>query len=505
VRYAILLLTLICAPAWAACSGSGLTWTCTAGSTAANVKSAVDSSSDGATITLADGSYTWSGPVDLVNANGVTIICESVRGCTINYTSGAFYRDYFPSNVTNLMRISGFILNGDPGTATIWLYGNEDMTNLRIDNNTFQGQSGTTISILLGEISSTGNAYGVIDNNIFTGANNYLALKDMSGGAWSTGLKGSASNIFFEDNTITFTTNSNLGAGGLDAWKGSSVVFRYNSLTNSRYVNHSLCHGGPVSVEVYGNTITSPTGDPVQYRNIHMQGSGESIVFDNTVSGSSGGHIALQHYRSDSSQMPQGECTAAEVCDGDWTATSGNPLGDGNRSGQNGYPCWRQPGRDGNAEMKPVYFFKNRNTSGTLVEVSIESGGLIDSHLLEDRDWFEAVSASAQSSSYSPFNGTTGVGHGTLANRPSTCTTFAAASPHSAVAGKSGVGYWATDAGGNWNTSNGTSDDGALYVCTATNTWTLYYTPYTYPHPLRGGEVVRPNPPTNIVVTQVTH
>jgi hypothetical protein len=29
---------------------------------------------------------------------------------------------------------------------------------------------------------------------------------------------------------------------------------------------------------------------------------------------------------------------------------------------------------------------------------------------------------------------------------------------------------------------NGAS--GLLYKCTATDTWTLYYTPYTYPHPL---------------------
>jgi len=25
---------------------------------------------------------------------------------------------------------------------------------------------------------------------------------------------------------------------------------------------------------------------------------------------------------------------------------------------------------------------------------------------------------------------------------------------------------------------------GTLYKCTATNTWTAYYTPYAYPHPL---------------------
>jgi len=50
-----------------------------------------------------------------------------------------------------------------------------------------------------------------------------------------------------------------------------------------------------------------------------------------------------------------------------------------------------------------------------------------------------------------------------------------------------GYGYWATDMGGNWNTSaEFGGEDGALYVCDGVDTWDLYWTPVTYPHPLTG-------------------
>jgi len=38
---------------------------------------------------------------------------------------------------------------------------------------------------------------------------------------------------------------------------------------------------------------------------------------------------------------------------------------------------------------------------------------------------------------------------------------------------------------------------GTLYKCTSTNKWEPYYTPYTYPHPLRG---VTPRPKHTIGV-----
>jgi len=70
-----------------------------------------------------------------------------------------------------------------------------------------------------------------------------------------------------------------------------------------------------------------------------------------------------------------------------------------------------------------------------------------------------------------PFDGTAGVGVGKLAERPKTCTP--------------GVAYWATDQG-DWNSTHDGSD-GQLYVCTQRDTWSFYYKPYTYPHPLVGG------------------
>jgi hypothetical protein len=105
-----------------------------------------------------------------------------------------------------------------------------------------------------------------------------------------------------------------------------------------------------------------------------------------------------------------------------------------------------------------------------------------DSQIVPDRDIFwKDITVT--------FDGTSGVGWGTLASRPSTCTTNP--SGESLTSGW-GPGYWATDQG-SWNTSasnpegvNAGGADGVLYVCTATNTWTVKYTPYTYPHPLRG-------------------
>src|SRR6185436_15457786 len=83
-------------------------------------------------------------------------------------------------------------------------------------------------------------------------------------------------------------------------------------------------------------------------------------------------------------------------------------------------------------------------------------------------DYYQQASG-VQTSATAPFDGTTGVGWGTLANRPPSCT--------------AGVAYFATDQG-SWNSSTSNPEgrqfngaDGVLYKCASANTWTLYYTP----------------------------
>ena len=113
--------------------------------------------------------------------------------------------------------------------------------------------------------------------------------------------------------------------------------------------------------------------------------------------------------------------------------------------------------------LDPIYEWNDTLSSGSLNQGVVSPNNT--SSIIANRDWYaESKNQASQTTASSPFGGTSGTGHGTLANRPTTCTT--------------GVGY-AEYASGSFV---------QLDICTGTNTWTdATYTPYTYPHPLDGG------------------
>lgn len=497
----VLLLSLLPSIADAACSGSGLSWTCTAGSTAGQVDTAVNSASDTATITFNAGTYSFI-DVELSGRNGISMVCQTEGGCIMSGSWSVFTITGCPADRTNLMQISGFKFTGT-ATGLLWIYCTFNITKLRIDHNEFDTIGDGNIAIWVGEggdgppFADRGKVYGVIDHNYcHAPAYNFVCLHNTSGGdVWTTGNVGSGNALFFEDNRCIFGARADLTKACVDNWRAHTLVARFNTLTGSNLRGHSYCHYGPEGLEFYGNDINTASVFSPGSWDIHFQGSGEQWAWGNLVSAISGGlhPIGTQSYRSDSGHLPQGDCLV--IADGTQTGV-GTPAdpNDGNRVGQFGYPYWHQPGRDGAATLKPNYSFLNRTRgTGAIDHLFMDTGiwtGLssdcanndndrVNCHYQLNRDIYRETAS---------FTGATGVGVGTLAARPSTCTP----TPEAADAGHGGVGYWATDQG-SWNQSltnpygvqqNGA--DGVFYRCSATNTWIVAYTPYTYPHPLQG-------------------
>jgi hypothetical protein len=269
----------------------------------------------------------------------------------------------------------------------------------------------------------------------------------------------------------------------VDGWGQAAIVWRNNSSTNCRVLVHGVDHaGGPSNFEVYGNSIKETDSAGVGcYRCIHHQGSNTMLAFNNafTTTGSkSTDPMAILHYRSASDNAPF--CNGSDARDGNRTPSST----------WHGYPCWRQPGRDVTGAYKPIYVWNNRwSDTGAKIDINYDDPwtgtDYSNAQIVPNREYYNAVSASAQTSTTSPFTGSSGMGFGTLANRPAACST-------SSEPG-AGVGYFATDQG----------PQGTLYTCSAADTWTAYYHPYTYPHPLvsGGGGGGSVNPPTGLGAT----
>lgn len=513
VRDGLVALSLCLLPAVseAACSGSGTTWSCTAGTTVAQVNSALSSADDGATLTFATGTYSWSaGGITLDNTKGVTLICASAGTCDVPFGGGTptLIELVFSGTNSKLYRISGFEFQDGGECATcIWFYGDGTLSNFRVDHNTWTGFPHASAAIFLGSNSNRGYFYGVVDHNTIIADDDNMIVKivghnineSFSPSYPQVHTAGTANNLFIEDNTFTIATSYS-DVACLDAHQGAAIVLRYNTAVNCRGFDvHGMPHGGISSWEVYRNTVSKTVSElPGSFdefaRAFLNQGSGEWYVWDNSISpyttNAASWAIDFLYHRDPSS----GQVGTHLACDGTRSV-------DGNVSGQAGYPCMAQPGR-GNAstsnpgDLYPVVFFGNYNPkTGAKIDGNFSDQGSSPEHVQADRDFYNAVSASLQSSSTSPFDGTTGIGRGTLANRPTTCTHTTA--PDGDEGG--GVMYWATDQG-SWCTG---CDDGVLYRCSSTNTWTVHYTPYAYPHPSVGGaDTTPPAVPSGVYVTQ---
>lgn len=374
--------------------------------------------------------------------------------------------------------------------------------NVRVDNIVFTtGTWGTPLgSGFCACYTMIDDVFGVVDHNSVSETGAVIFLTQVNYSRWkgvgaygdnsfaSADTFGSAQAMYMENNSVSGVRVSETDASpdgtGNDGVGGGRYVCRFNLIVSMP--GDGLCgaHGsgwlgrprGMRQMEVYYNTIQGPS---VGCDSVDGILSGTGYYLSNSIAGTCNKMLALDIARFEMSTTPWNNCDGTQPWDATPFSSSSvcfDQTGRGSASDQYqgstpvlasnpGTSCTTAGQCFLNPVLDPVYEAGETSTNNA-DGIDVTTAGAA-THVVANRDYYGQVSDVAQTSATSPFNGTTGTGYGTLARRPTTCTT--------------GVGYWATDTG-TWNTYN--SQQGTLYVCGPTNTWTILYTPYTYPHPL---------------------
>jgi hypothetical protein len=492
--------------------------TCNLSDVSAAIASEQATHVDGDIISIPAGTCTWTGTQAInktfnnsVIIQGAGAVSATTGGASttgsdqtsiLDHTTGSGTPIIFTTVSGKSLRVTGIYFKTDSGTIAhndgfVKFLGSS--TAVRFDHCHVTTQSGG-VGVFFGDTVN-----GVADHNLMDSPSGSLTNDYVFHGLgygdsqWAeTDHWGTSQFMFVEDNRFH---NGSLGDG---AWGGRYVIRHSACVVDSaattgecQMYNHGLTPGRQRSMraaEMYKNTFTQPgttgVGQPPQSIN-----GGTMLFWGNTITQYRTG-VGLDYTRK-ADNPPNYVYAAPPIgwghCDGAGTFASWDTP-------PTGYPCLDGIARgagdlltgDGilnvvnsrtrtiaspNQALSPVYIWNN-----TLTPAGGYSGpalvGVGTSMIMDNRDYYQQFGAYAEPGS---FDGTKGVGQGLLSARPSTCT--------AGLGGNTpGVGYWATDT----NT---------LYVCNPTDTWTAYYTPYNYPHPLAGGTSASVNPPTSLAAT----
>jgi hypothetical protein len=435
-----------------------------------DIQSAISSAASGDTITVPSGNCTWTSTVTIPEDKTIKLIGAGSSN-TIISRDNPMVVSLSPNS-----RVSGFRFNltgsGAPPMVVVRNIG------WRVDHNYFDNQTGgSREGIIADGTNMIMLPEGVIDNNTLVECRvgsygmGSFAKQNI---AWTEANNfGTEHSVYVEDNIITRTSGN-----AMDANNAAKYVFRYNKVTGVSIMAHSLqstSGRGTKSWEVYGNSFTfnnSGEGAVIGF----MRG-GTGMFYNNYVTGPHSANYVIEfdNVRSFKSGCYNNCYSTPTPLAQDSGLCDGKSSWDGNQSGERGWPCRDQIGRgkDMGADSsvigkatssEPAYLWTNKRSTGASVAVVI--GNDCGNWIQADRDYYNHNAS---------FDGTSGTGCGTLEARPSTCNP--------------GVGYWATnqscsDLTGKVGANPSTPITGRLYKCTSTNTWTAYYTPYSYPHPL---------------------
>jgi hypothetical protein len=432
-----------------------------------------------------------AGDLNVQGGGNATIIVDDVAGGSplISITASS----------SGTFRFAGFTIRGGNGAikegGMVAFRGSSRQAridHITIDKSTYSRQNSGKFMVIGGMLR------GVIDNIVLNAGSDISWIHFVNGEdaghgdtTWSqpTGF-GTSDFMFVEDSHLIARRSSNLPPRAVfsDCHTGGKFVIRYSTTLNGAVgQTHPTGHAGDDrgcrGFELYGITATNDHGGQEQSFVFSYNNSGPQITWGNDLG--RGTYKNILYFNI---------CRTGSACGynppyGGWGVCGAGSSWDQN-NGAGGYACIDQPGR-GQGDLLTGSFPNKTNPSrggplwprqaiepmyewSTTGTIGAGWGGAWVSNnsptqIQQNRDYF----LHHNNSGCNPGAATcaTGVGVGPIAQRPTNCALNTA--------------WWATDQGGDWHKRNATSNDGALFRCTAQNTWTLHYTPYTYPHPLR--------------------
>jgi hypothetical protein len=467
------------------------------------------------TVTIPAGTCNWTGQVYLNVPSGNTAL--SVLGAGNLSTTGGGDATVIVDNDTNdsnyllqlntgtsssFFRLAGLTLEGGSGSvktngilAVTGLSHSFRIDHFHLNSSTYSTASNPGQNAV---IRLSNWIYGVMDHSIIEDSaaievwmDEYnINGNDGAGYAsWADNSNFGTGNAFFMENNI-FNDNQGKQSQFMDdCYAGGRFVIRYNTMNSDDVQTHPTGGAGQLrgcrTEEIYENTFNGSNSTPTT--NVFWDSSGTALVWGNSAPAGYINFINLHSMRVSNSTYPQtGPPNGWGYCG---TAFNGTGSSwDQNTNSATGYKCLDEPGT-GKSDLLQNWFpttcdvtsggCASKSYNGTWPNQALEPiyewlnswtpvpgypGAEVNNSnapaLSANVDWYQYASS---------FNGTSGIGSGVLSAMPSSCT--------------KGVAYWATDQG-NWNQSGGSQ--GQLYVCSPTGQWTLYYVPYTYPHPLTG-------------------